>query len=89
MIAAMRDDALLRAMVGEAVAVADGVNLRPWRIARLRSLVHWSGWMAAAILGLVWLATDPRMQRAPEGARRGEIVRSEAPDAPRVAPSTV
>ena len=81
LIEALRDEATLRTAVGEVVAVADRVNIRPREFARVRGLTHWGGWMAAAILALIWIATDPRMKRGPEDAPREQAVRSTEPDA--------
>jgi hypothetical protein len=87
LVAAMRDDATLRAAMDGAVAVADRVGLRSPPLVRMRSLVHWGGWMAAAVLALVWMATNPRLKRAPESAPPEPMVRSDASDTPHPARS--
>ena len=51
----------------------------------MRSMTHWSGWMAAAVLALIWMATDPRMKQGYEDAPRENIAKSAEPDAPKKA----
>lgn len=82
LLAAMRDDATLRAAMGEVMVVADRVTLGSRPLVRMRGLVHWGGWMAAAILALVWMATDPRLQQAPEGVLLEPTARTESVDVP-------
>ena len=74
---ALRDESLLACAVGEATAVADRVDIDVAPVHRRRTWFHWSGWMAAAVLALFWMATDPRMKRTePE-----RVVTHDAPKA--------
>lgn len=73
LVAAMRDASTLRTAVARRVAVADRIELVPTRegfLARNQWAAPWSGWMAAAVLALIWMATDPRMKRAPDGVEQ-------------------
>ena len=64
--AALRDESLLRTAVGEVVAVADRVDIGTGGLPRRHTMIHWGGWMAAAVLALIWIATDGRKTRVPE-----------------------
>ena len=70
LVEAMRDESTLRTAVAKRVAVADRIELGHGRVgflARNQWVAQWSGWMAAAVIALIWMATDPRMKRAPRG----------------------
>ena len=61
----MRDESSLRLAVAETVAVADTVDLRRVELPFLTRhawLPQWSGWMAAAVIVLFWIATSPHTE---------------------------
>ena len=66
LVEALRNESTLRRAIREATAPAERVNLTKCRDRRLRGgstwggVANWSGWMAAAVLTLMWIASTPR-----------------------------
>lgn len=75
---ALRDESLLCTAVASATAVADRVDVDVAPLGRRRHWIHWSGWLAAAVLVILWMATDPRMKHT-EQVATGDAAKQEEP----------